>query len=88
KIICEKDSGKILGAHIAGAHATDLIAEAALAIQKVLLLLMLPIPSMLTRPSLKVFMSVVKRGFAAVNSDVLYHPEHTWVLINDDNTAV
>ncbi|TIH15682.1 glycine cleavage system protein GcvH [Marinifilum sp. JC120] len=21
-------------------------------------------------------------------ADVLYHPEHTWVLINDDNTAV
>ncbi len=34
KIICEKESGKILGAHIAGAHATDLIAEAALAIEK------------------------------------------------------
>ena len=34
KIICEKESGKILGAHIAGAHATDLIAEAALAIKK------------------------------------------------------
>lgn len=33
KVICEKESGKILGAHIAGAHATDLIAEAALAIQ-------------------------------------------------------
>ena len=34
KIICERESGKILGAHIAGAHATDLIAEAALAIKK------------------------------------------------------
>ena len=34
KLVCEKDSGKILGAHIAGAHATDLIAEAALAIEK------------------------------------------------------
>lgn len=33
KIICEKESGKILGAHIAGAHATDLIAEAGLAIK-------------------------------------------------------
>ncbi|MCT4535906.1 dihydrolipoyl dehydrogenase [Halodesulfovibrio sp.] len=34
KLICEKESGKILGVHIAGAHATDLIAEAALAIEK------------------------------------------------------
>ncbi|MEZ0575160.1 dihydrolipoyl dehydrogenase [Halodesulfovibrio aestuarii] len=34
KMICEKESGKILGVHIAGAHATDLIAEAALAIEK------------------------------------------------------
>lgn len=34
KLICEKESGKILGVHIAGAHATDLIAEAALAIKK------------------------------------------------------
>lgn len=34
KLICEEGSGRILGAHIAGAHATDLIAEAALAMQK------------------------------------------------------
>ncbi|UZP66619.1 dihydrolipoyl dehydrogenase [Desulfovibrio mangrovi] len=34
KLICEKESGKIIGAHIAGAHATDLIAEAALAMEK------------------------------------------------------
>ena len=34
KMIVEKESGKILGVHIMGAHATDLIAEAALAIQK------------------------------------------------------
>ncbi|WBF66227.1 dihydrolipoyl dehydrogenase [Desulfovibrio subterraneus] len=34
KLICEKNSGRILGAHIAGAHATDLIAEAALAMEK------------------------------------------------------
>ncbi|WP_432734541.1 dihydrolipoyl dehydrogenase [Maridesulfovibrio sp. FT414] len=34
KLICDNASGKILGAHIAGAHATDLIAEAALAISK------------------------------------------------------
>ena len=34
KVICEKESGKLLGVHIAGAHATDLIAEAALAIEK------------------------------------------------------
>ncbi len=33
KLICDADSGKLLGAHIAGAHATDLIAEAGLAIQ-------------------------------------------------------
>jgi len=34
KLICEEGSGRIVGAHIAGAHATDLIAEAALAMQK------------------------------------------------------
>ncbi len=34
KCIIEKDSGKLLGCHIAGAHATDLIAEATLAIEK------------------------------------------------------
>ncbi|MEN8210166.1 MAG: dihydrolipoyl dehydrogenase [Thermodesulfobacteriota bacterium] len=34
KMIIEKNSRKILGVHIIGAHATDLIAEAALAIQK------------------------------------------------------
>lgn len=33
KLVCEEGSGRILGAHIAGAHATDLIAEAALAMQ-------------------------------------------------------
>ena len=33
KIVSETDSGKILGAHIIGLHATDLIAEATLAIQ-------------------------------------------------------
>ncbi|WP_419658628.1 GcvL: dihydrolipoyl dehydrogenase (E3 component of 2-oxoglutarate dehydrogenase complex) [Desulfosarcina variabilis str. Montpellier] len=33
KIVSEKDSGKILGVHIVGPHATDLIAEAALAMQ-------------------------------------------------------
>ncbi len=34
KIISEQDSGKILGVHIVGPHATDLIAEGTLAIQK------------------------------------------------------
>jgi dihydrolipoamide dehydrogenase len=34
KLVCEKASGRILGVHIAGAHATDLIAEAALAMEK------------------------------------------------------
>ncbi len=34
KLIIEESSGKILGAHIAGAHASDLIAEATLAIQQ------------------------------------------------------
>lgn len=34
KLVCDAESGTILGAHIAGAHATDLIAEAALAMQK------------------------------------------------------
>jgi len=34
KLVCEEGSGRILGVHIAGAHATDLIAEAALAMQK------------------------------------------------------
>ena len=33
KIIVEKESNKILGVHLIGAHATDLIAEATLAIQ-------------------------------------------------------
>ncbi len=33
KFVIEKSTAKILGCHIAGAHATDLIAEAALAIQ-------------------------------------------------------
>ena len=33
KLVCEAESGKILGAHIAGAHASDLVAEAALAIR-------------------------------------------------------
>lgn len=34
KMIVEKGSGKVLGVHITGPHATDLIAEAALAIRK------------------------------------------------------
>ncbi len=34
KMIVEKESGKVLGVHLIGAHATDLIAEATLAIQK------------------------------------------------------
>ena len=33
KLICEEATGKLIGAHIAGAHASDLIAEAALAMQ-------------------------------------------------------
>ncbi len=33
KLVCDGKSGKLLGAHLAGAHATDLIAEAALAIK-------------------------------------------------------
>ncbi len=33
KMICDKDSGEILGLHIMGPHATDMIAEGALAIQ-------------------------------------------------------
>jgi dihydrolipoamide dehydrogenase len=33
KLVCEKGSGRILGVHIAGAHSTDIIAEAALAIK-------------------------------------------------------
>ena len=33
KIVCETSGGRILGVHIIGPHATDLIAEAALAIQ-------------------------------------------------------
>ena len=32
KMICEDRSGRILGVHIIGPHATDLIAEAGLAI--------------------------------------------------------
>jgi len=34
KMIVEKESSKVLGVHLIGAHATDLIAEATLAIQK------------------------------------------------------
>jgi dihydrolipoamide dehydrogenase len=34
KIVSEKDTGKILGVHIVGPHATDLIAESALAMNK------------------------------------------------------
>ena len=33
KLICEASSGKILGAQIAGAHATDLVAETTLAVK-------------------------------------------------------
>jgi dihydrolipoamide dehydrogenase len=33
KLVADKATGKLLGAHIAGAHATDLIAETALALQ-------------------------------------------------------
>jgi dihydrolipoamide dehydrogenase len=34
KMICEQESGQVLGLHIMGPHATDLIAEGALAIQR------------------------------------------------------
>jgi len=34
KIVSDGDTGKILGVHITGPHATDLIAEGVLAIQK------------------------------------------------------
>ncbi|WP_022668632.1 dihydrolipoyl dehydrogenase [Desulfospira joergensenii] len=34
KMIVEKDTGRILGVHLMGAHATDLIAEATLAVEK------------------------------------------------------
>ena len=33
KMICEQDSGLVLGLHIMGPHATDMIAEGTLAIQ-------------------------------------------------------
>ena len=33
KLVADAATGKVLGAHIAGAHATDLIAEAALALR-------------------------------------------------------
>ena len=33
KMICQRDSGEILGVHIMGPHATDMIAEGALALQ-------------------------------------------------------
>ena len=33
KLVADKATGRLLGAHIAGAHATDLIAECALALQ-------------------------------------------------------
>lgn len=34
KIVADADSGRLLGVHLAGAHASDMIAEAALALQK------------------------------------------------------
>lgn len=34
KIVAEEGTGKLLGVHIAGAHASDLIAEATFALQK------------------------------------------------------
>ncbi len=34
KIVAEEGTGRLLGVHVAGAHASDLIAEAALALQK------------------------------------------------------
>ncbi len=34
KLVADRATGRLLGAHIAGAHATDLIAEAALALHK------------------------------------------------------
>ncbi|MDR2744180.1 MAG: dihydrolipoyl dehydrogenase [Desulfovibrio sp.] len=33
KLVCEEKTGRILGAHIIGAHAADIVAEAALAVQ-------------------------------------------------------
>ena len=33
RLICEEASGRVLGVHLLGAHATDLIAEGALAVQ-------------------------------------------------------
>ena len=33
RLVCEAGSGRILGAHLMGPHATDLVAEAALAVQ-------------------------------------------------------
>ena len=33
RLICESESGRVLGAHILGPRATDLIAEGALAVQ-------------------------------------------------------
>ena len=34
KIVAEEGTGRLLGVHIAGAHASDLIAEATLALRK------------------------------------------------------
>ena len=33
RLVCEAGSGKLLGVHLLGAHATDLIAEGTLAVQ-------------------------------------------------------
>ena len=33
RLICESGSGRVLGVHVLGPHATDLIAEGALAVQ-------------------------------------------------------
>ena len=34
KLVADRATGKLLGVHVAGAHATDLIAEAALALHQ------------------------------------------------------
>ena len=33
RLVCEAGTGRVLGAHLMGPHATDLVAEAALAVQ-------------------------------------------------------
>ncbi|MEZ4846171.1 MAG: hypothetical protein R2877_04240 [Bdellovibrionota bacterium] len=50
KVIGKKSNGLVLGVHMIGAHSSDLIAEAALAIEMGAVSKISPSPFMLIRP--------------------------------------